>query len=124
VIVVVPLKRSARGDKVLALPKGHPDGDETPEQAAAREVSEETGVSVRLVDKLGDIEYCYERRGRLIDKRVTFFLFDYVSGELRPQQEEIEDVRWIPLRQAEAVLTYEGEREMAARALSRVAADR
>ena len=46
-IVIVPVKRDANGNRVLGLPKGHPDGDETPEQAATREVSEETGVDRR-----------------------------------------------------------------------------
>ena len=53
VIVIVPVRRDARGHKVLALPKGHPDGDETAEEAASREVSEEAGVAADLIDKLG-----------------------------------------------------------------------
>jgi 8-oxo-dGTP pyrophosphatase MutT (NUDIX family) len=63
-IAIVPVKRSADGSRVLGLPKGHPDGDETPEQAAAREVTEETGVTARLIEPLGDVEYRYERKGR------------------------------------------------------------
>ena len=49
---------------VLALPKGHPDGDESAADAALREVSEETGVQAELVEKLGDIRYWYMRDGR------------------------------------------------------------
>src|SRR5437764_5121795 len=71
VAVIVPVKRDANGSRVLGLPKGHPDGEETLEQAATREVREETGVTAELIDKLGDVEYSYERRGRRIDKRVT-----------------------------------------------------
>ena len=70
VITIVPVKRAADGRRVLGLPKGHPDGDETPEQAAAREVAEETGVRADLVEELGDVEYHYERGGRRIDKVV------------------------------------------------------
>jgi 8-oxo-dGTP pyrophosphatase MutT (NUDIX family) len=123
VIVVVPTRRDARGNKVLALPKGHPDGTETPEQAAAREVREEAGVSGELVEQLGEVAYTYERRGRPIDKRVAFFLFEYRSGEVTDHDHEIEEARWMPLAQAARDLSYEGERRMVSRALSRLSPD-
>jgi len=123
-VVIVPVKRSQEGKRVLALPKGHPDGDETPEQAATREVREETGVEGELVESLGDVTYFYQRKGRRIHKRVRFFLFRYVSGSTDDHDQEIEDARWMPLAEAAENLTYPGEREMAARALSRVQADR
>jgi len=123
-VVIVPVKRSQEGKRVLALPKGHPDGDETPEQAATREVREETGVEPELVEPLGDVTYFYQRKGRRIHKRVRFFLFRYVSGSTDDHDQEIEDARWMPLAEAAENLTYPGEREMAARALSRVQADR
>jgi 8-oxo-dGTP pyrophosphatase MutT (NUDIX family) len=124
VVVIVPVRRSARGTKVLALPKGHPDGAETPEQAATREVGEETGVQAELIEKLGEVRYSYERSGRRIDKRVAFFLFEYRSGDLGDHDHEIEDARWMPLEEAVHALSYEGEREMVTRALSRIPADR
>jgi len=123
-VVIVPVKRSQEGKRVLALPKGHPDGEETPEQAATREVREETGVEAELVEPLGDVTYFYQRKGRRIHKRVRFFLFRYVSGSTDDHDQEIEDARWMPLAEAAENLTYPGEREMAARALSRVQADR
>jgi 8-oxo-dGTP pyrophosphatase MutT (NUDIX family) len=118
------VKRSASGERVLALPKGHPKGAESPEAAASREVREETGLEVDLVEKLGDISYTFDRAGRRRDKRVTFYLFKYRSGDLRDHDHEIEDARWIPAEQAVRTLTYTGEREMVARALSRSAPDR
>jgi len=124
VIAIVPVKRDSSGHRVLGLPKGHLDGDETPAEAAQREVEEETGVRAELVGKLGDIEYVYERRGRRIAKRVAFFLFRYRSGDLADHDHEIEDARWMPLEHAASALTYEGEREMVSRALSRLASDR
>jgi len=123
-VVIVPVKRSQEGKRVLALPKGHPDGDETPEQAATREVREETGVEGELIEPLGDVTYFYQRKGRRIHKRVRFFLFRYVSGSTDDHDQEIEGARWMPLAEAAENLTYPGEREMAARALSRVQADR
>jgi 8-oxo-dGTP pyrophosphatase MutT (NUDIX family) len=124
VIVIVPVRRDARGNKVLALPKGHPDGDESAEQAAAREVAEETGVTAELIGKLGDVRYSYERNRRRIAKRVSFFLFEYRSGNVVDHDHEIEDARWMPLEEARDALTYDGEREMIDRALSRLSRDR
>jgi 8-oxo-dGTP pyrophosphatase MutT (NUDIX family) len=124
VIVIVPVKRDANRRRVLALPKGHLDGSETPEEAAKREVAEETGVTADLIDKLGDVEYDYERRGRRRHKRVSFYLFKYRSGSLEDHDHEIEDARWMPLEQAANALTYPGEREIVRRALSRVSSDR
>jgi 8-oxo-dGTP pyrophosphatase MutT (NUDIX family) len=124
VAVIVPVKRAADGTRVLGLPKGHPHGDESPEEAATREVREETGVTAELIEKLGDVQYNYERRSGTIAKRVRFFLFEYRSGELEDHDHEIEVARWMPLREAAESLTYEGEREMVLRAISRMASDR
>src|SRR5579875_2066286 len=118
VVVIVPVKRGPGGIRVLGLPKGHPDGEETPEQAAEREVGEETGLRVELIAPLGETRYSYERRGRRVDKRVAFFLFRYVAGSVEDHDHEIEDARWLPIERAAAELTYEGEREMVRRALS------
>src|SRR5579871_2762923 len=79
VVVIVPVKRDARGNRVLGLPKGHLDAGESAEEAATREVQEETGVTAELVEKLGEVRYQYERRGRRVSKRVAFFLFEYRS---------------------------------------------
>jgi 8-oxo-dGTP pyrophosphatase MutT (NUDIX family) len=123
VAVIVPVKRNATGERVLGLPKGHPDGDETPEAAARREVLEETGVRAELIDELGEVRYTYERNGRRRDKVVRFYLFEYRAGDLADHDHEIEDARWMPLQEAAQALTYAGEREMVARALSRRAPD-
>ena len=124
VITIVPVKRAADGTRVLGLPKGHPDGDETPEQAARREVAEETGVDAEILAELGDVDYRYVRRGRRVHKVVRFFLFDYRSGDLADHDHEIEEASWMRLAEASRTLTYPGEREMVRRAMSRVPADR
>ena len=118
-VVIVPTRLAANGAKVLALPKGHPEDGESPGEAALREVREEAGVVARLVEPLGDVRYWYTREGRRIAKVVSFFLLDYVSGEVDDHDLEVEHARWMPLEQAARELTYAGEREMAARALSR-----
>jgi 8-oxo-dGTP pyrophosphatase MutT (NUDIX family) len=123
-IVIVPAKRAADGRRVVGLPKGHLDGDETPEQAARREVAEETGVQADLVDDLGEVAYTYERQGRRVEKVVRFYLFEYRSGDVADHDHEIEEARWVPLREAEDELSYPGERQVVRRALSRLAQDR
>ena len=123
-VAIVPVKRAADGSRVLGLPKGHPDGDETAMEAATREVSEETGVTARLLSELGDVEYHYERKGRRVHKVVRFFLFEYERGDLADHDHEIERAEWITLEDGARRLTYEGEREMVRRALSMRNADR
>jgi 8-oxo-dGTP pyrophosphatase MutT (NUDIX family) len=106
-------------DDILALPKGHPDGDETPAQAAQREVREETGLEAEVVEKLGDVRYTYMRDGQRVRKNVEFFLFRYRSGNVEDHDHEVEEALWIPLAEAPERLAYKGEREMALAALSR-----
>lgn len=123
-IVIVPVKRAADGRRVTGLPKGHLDGAETPEEAARREVAEETGVDAELIEELGDVSYQYERRGRRIDKVVRFYLFEYRSGDLEDHDHEIEEARWLPFEQALEEMTYAGERAIVQRVMSRLAQDR
>jgi 8-oxo-dGTP pyrophosphatase MutT (NUDIX family) len=111
-------------DEILALPKGHPDGDESAAAAARREVREETGVEAELVEKLGDIRYWYARGGKRVMKMVSFFLFRYRSGSVADHDHEVEEALWIPLEDAPGRLAYKGERKMAESALSRLAEGR
>jgi 8-oxo-dGTP pyrophosphatase MutT (NUDIX family) len=118
VLVIVPRKRAADGSRVLALPKGHFNPGETPLQAAQREVREETGAVVEPLCELGEARYWYRRDGQTIGKSVTFFLFRFQSGDTADHDEEVEEVRWIDLRTAQAELTHSAEREMVGRALA------
>jgi 8-oxo-dGTP pyrophosphatase MutT (NUDIX family) len=105
---------------ILALPKGHPVGDESPAEAARREVREETGLDAAMVERLGDVKYWYVRGGERVAKVVTFFLFRYRSGSVEDHDHEVEEALWIPLAEAPERLSYKGEREMALAALSRL----
>jgi 8-oxo-dGTP pyrophosphatase MutT (NUDIX family) len=124
VAVIVPHKTGPEGQPVLGLPKGHAEAAETPEQAATREVREETGLTTELVAPLGDVEYWYQRKGRRIHKQVTFFLFRFRDGSLDDHDHEIAEARWMPLTEAAQALTFPGERQMVARALSHLGAER
>ena len=105
--------------KVLALPKGHIDPGESAAEAAAREVREETGVVGSLIEKIDDIRYWYVRDGVRVLKVVSFFLFRYRSGSVRDHDYEVDSAEWVPLAEARTLLSYRGEKEVAAAAESR-----
>ena len=117
--------------RVWALPKGHIDEGESAAETAIREVHEETGVEGRVVEKLGDIRYVYtanwdERKGERIFKVVSFFLLRAGRGRIGEIDEamrvEVAEARWLPLDDAPRLLSYGGERKMAAKALERLGA--
>ena len=124
VVVIVPTRRAADGSRVLALPKGHVDPGETPIEAATREVREETGIVAEPVHELGESRYWYRRDGRTIPKSVTFYLFSYLSGDTADHDEEVEEARWIGMKEACSALTHAAEREMVTRALAYSEEDR
>ena len=107
-------------DEILALPKGHPENGESSQEAALREVREETGLEATPVGKLGDIRYWYARDGDRVLKVVSFFLFRYHSGRLEDHDHEVEEALWIPLDDAPERLAYKSEKEIAQTALSRL----
>jgi 8-oxo-dGTP pyrophosphatase MutT (NUDIX family) len=107
-------------DQIFALPKGHPNGDESAAEAARREVREETGVEADCVEALGDVRYWYVRGGERVMKIVAFFLFRYRSGSVEDHDHEVEEALWIPLDEAPKRLAYKGEREIAEAARSRL----
>src|ERR1700737_248460 len=118
VLAIVPTKRASDGTRVLALPKGHFAPGETAVQAAQREVREETGVEAEPVRELGEARYWYTRGGQTIGKSVTFFLFSYLAGDTANHDDEVEEVRWLDLSEAQRALTHAAEREMVGRALA------
>jgi 8-oxo-dGTP pyrophosphatase MutT (NUDIX family) len=110
-------RRRERDGATWSLPKGTPDGDETPEQTALREVHEETGLEVRILDHVGEIHYRFVRGGRRIEKTVRYFLMEVTGGDLAHHDHEFEEVRWFDLAEAQAVMSFATERDIVARAL-------
>jgi len=105
------------------LPKGHVEEGERDEEAALREVREETGLEGKLIRKLGDIRYSYRDKTKEGDpvriyKRVHFFLLRYVRGDVRDHDHEADDARWFPIDQALKQLKFATEKKMVHRALS------
>ena len=110
-----------RGRLRWSLPKGHVERGETTEQAAVREVAEETGISGRITAKLGSVEYSFVADGRLIRKRVHHFLMEAVDGELSDADVEVTEVAWVPLPDLHRRLAYAGERRLVRRAVEMLA---
>ena len=121
------IQPAGRKAPVWALPKGIIGPGEKPDEAALREVAEETGTEARLVAKLGDVRYVYTWEGERVFKVVSFYLLRYRRGrlgEIAPEQKvEVADTRWFPLEEAPGVLAYKGEREMAEKALAFIRAN-
>jgi 8-oxo-dGTP pyrophosphatase MutT (NUDIX family) len=122
--MVAAIRPGGKPEGLWALPKGQIDAGESAAETAVREVREETGVSGRLVEKLGDVRYVYARGGERIFKVVSFFLLRAGRGRIGEIEEEmrieVAEARWLPLDEAPRLLAYGGERQMAAKALERL----
>lgn len=107
-----------KGRMSWSLPKGHIEPGETPEQTAAREVAEETGIIGRVVRPIGTIDYWFVAENRRIHKTVHHFLLDAVGGELSDEDVEVTEVAWVPLGELDGVLAYADERRLVGHALA------
>ena len=100
------------------LPKGHIEPGESIEQAAVREVREETGVDGRIRATLPSIDYFFvDKEGRRVRKHVDYFLLDYVAGDEHGfDPHEVDDARWFDWQEALARLSHANERRVAEKA--------
>jgi ADP-ribose pyrophosphatase YjhB (NUDIX family) len=104
------------GKRVLwSLPKGHIEEGETPEQAAIREVAEETGITSTITKSLGVIDFWFMAGGKRIHKTVHHFMFTEVGGTLLAQESEVDEVSWFPLSEIVERLAYPDEKKLIAR---------
>ncbi len=109
----------------IRLPKGHIEKGETPEEAALREVGEESGYwGVDIVADLGKHKVEFEFKGKRIRRKERYYLMrlaDPARGETQPSQPDAEEALFEPLwavdlKEAETLLTFESEREFVRRA--------
>jgi 8-oxo-dGTP diphosphatase len=103
--------------KHWAFPKGHIDPGETSTEAALREVKEETGVEAKIISKVGDSKYTFAYNGEKIFKVASYFLMEYISGELIPQIGEIEEVDWVSTEEALKILSFSADKDLLKKAL-------
>jgi ADP-ribose pyrophosphatase YjhB (NUDIX family) len=122
--VALIARTSPRRRIIWALPKGWVEPGETIPDAALREIREETGLTGRLVEPLGQIEYSFyspEDSAR-IQKTVHFFLVEFLSGDTADHDHEVDEARWWPLDAALAQMTYQSERQLMEKARGRLLA--
>jgi 8-oxo-dGTP pyrophosphatase MutT (NUDIX family) len=124
--VLAAIRPAGKPEGLWVLPKGQIDDGESGEQAALREIAEETGAYGRSLGKLGDTRYWFSWDGERVFKVVSFFLVRYEGGRLGDIPEEfrheVAEARWLPLAEAPSLLAYRGEREMAEKAIEVLAA--
>jgi 8-oxo-dGTP pyrophosphatase MutT (NUDIX family) len=107
------IARTDRHGRLLwSLPKGHIEAGETAEQAAVREVEEETGIAGEILAELGTIDFWFVADGRRVHKTVRHYLMRRVGGELSDADIEVTKVAWVPLPDIAAQLAYPDERSL------------
>ena len=111
----IDLKDPTKERLLWSLPKGHIEENETPEQAALREVLEETGIESEISKSLGAIDFWFMAGGKRIHKTVHHFLFRETGGTLAPQITEVDEVAWFPLGRIIDQLAYPDEKKLIAR---------
>ena len=114
---IAVIGRRNRGGRIdWCVPKGHLEGSETVEQAALREIAEETGLEATIIESLGSIHYEFTTPTSIIAKTVHHFLMKQTGGELTiendPDKEAV-DIRWVNIDLLNAELTHENERRLA-----------
>ncbi|WP_300344085.1 NUDIX hydrolase [Nesterenkonia sp.] len=113
---VAIIARYNRGGRLeWCLPKGHPEGSESFEEAAVREVEEETGIAGSILTTLGSIEYWFTVPSHRVHKTVHHFLLEAVGGELTIEKDpdhEAVDVAWVNLDDLDRVLSFPNERRI------------
>ncbi|MGH2539398.1 MAG: NUDIX hydrolase [Actinomycetota bacterium] len=114
--VVLASRRTRRGDLAWGLAKGGIEPGESLEDAAVREVLEETGYTAEIESSLGETRYFYVWEETRIRKTVHFFLMRCTGGDPDDRDDEMEEIRWFPLERALKRAAYRGEREVLGRA--------
>ena len=106
------------------FPKGHIEPGEQADDAARREVSEETGLAGLVVrGAIDTIDWFFRFRGQLIHKSCQFFLMESVEAVTSPQRNEgITACRWITFEEAETLISYSNARDVLRRAQEMVSA--
>ena len=108
--------KDVSGKRILwSLPKGHIEEGETPEEAALREVAEETGIQSKIEKSLGVIDFWFMAGGKRIHKTVHHYLFREDGGTLAAQETEVDEVAWFPLTEIVERLAYPDEKKLIAR---------
>ena len=109
--VLLASRRTRRGELVWGLPKGLVEEGESPEEAALREVREETGHTGTIREPLGEVSYWFVWDGERIRKTVHFFLMDHNGEPPGERDQEMEEIRWFPLGEAADIAGFKSEKQ-------------
>ncbi len=118
--IALTSRRTRAGDLVWGLPKGRIDEGETTQQAALREVREESGLVAEIEAPLGRISYDYVWKRTHVSKEVHFFLMRATGGDIEDHDDEMEEVRWFALEDALDSAAYDSERDVIQRAAEKL----
>ena len=124
----IVIRRTPDGEKVLLIkdrfgywtwPKGHLENDETPQEAALREIAEETGISnLAIIDEIGEQKYSCSSGTSKVLKTVHIFLMEASGSDaIKVQTEEISSAEWVSPDEAIKKIGYDGSRDMLNKAL-------
>ena len=106
----VAVQRARHGD--WSLPKGHIEKGESKEEAALREVKEETGIEAHIVADLQEVVYFYRRpKQGLTRKSVHYYLMEALTYNLGGPNWEVSESRWVPMSDADGLLSYANDKE-------------
>ncbi len=102
------------------LPKGRPDGNESPSETALREVNEETGIVTEIVGFIDSIRYSYvdQFTEKRFYKTVYFYLMRPIGGDIAFHDDEFDIVKWMSSKHALEFLKFEHERGILEKGLS------
>jgi ADP-ribose pyrophosphatase YjhB (NUDIX family) len=110
--VLLVRTKNLNGEEVWTFPKGHIEKKEKAAEAALREVIEETGYSCEIINKIGSVEYFFKDKGELIKKTVQWFLMKPLpAGKTREPDSEIDEVKWVEIKQADKLLSYDSDKK-------------
>ncbi|OGR48014.1 MAG: hypothetical protein A2X34_00800 [Elusimicrobia bacterium GWC2_51_8] len=107
------MMRNLKGEHVWTFPKGHLEPGETPEQAAVREVLEETGYECRIKKKLFKAHYSFTRDSFPVEKDVQWYLMEKTGGNGVPRTpDEIFAMKWCEAEEAAKILVYPSDHKI------------
>ena len=105
--------RTLSGRKVWTFPKGHIEKGESREEAALREVEEETGVRAKIKKELGNFTYFFrDKDGKLVKKTVYWFLMEPIEETEIKTPEEVIEVKWVELEDAKKLVQYDSDKRI------------
>lgn len=110
--VALIARRSRGGRLQWSMPKGHVEPGESVQDAAVREVAEETGIHGRVLGPLGTIDFWFSSGGRRVHKTVHHYLLEASGGRLSDADVEVTKVAWVPLGQARRRLSFSDEQQL------------